>query len=420
MTLKSYRPTTALLVGLILGLGMLIGLLLAAYITYAFVPAGWILHDAPPHLLKFDPSSESVQYRDLYVSRVANRFKRQENNTVEGLREALIALGIASGDTRLEEAIEMVRSAELAARKENSRPIEMGQPEAGFFTTADELNLSALLQNLEQLRSNESLLQELTSDLPAPTSQTIRERLRQPLFVALFVAAAACVLLSAILLSQSVLERTVQPLEASGAAYATGQFSAASPAVAPTDIPTTAYAPTPATDFYPTAGQPPTPSQAPQPVITSAPFGEAPFQTFSAKYSEGIDDFDESKDLYTAEGELLGECGVSIAERYGLGNSSCPVAFVVWVFDKADMSSETRILLTPFAASHQAIRHKLEARGTLIELKSDRLQFEIVTSTMHVEVRVSGVEFKRLDATPLDGVRKAEFHFSAFLKPKSG
>ncbi len=421
MTPSSSRLNSSLLVGFMLSVGVVIGMLLAAYIAYAFVPAGWILRDAPPSLLKFDPTSESVQYRDLYISRVANRFKRLENNPEEGLREALFALGVTSGDVTLEEAIGMVRAAELAASKENSRPEELAQPDAGFFTAADQLNLKLLLDNLEQLQSNPRLLQALQGAPQPDAPQTLRSALRQPVFVLLFIVMAMSVLLIAVLLLQNLLESALRQRmsNAGSTAYRTSVAARAARVVG-SDTPTTVYAEPPSTSFGGTAGQAvraaPTHAYAPQATAEGVSLKGAPFQTFSAKYAEDTLEFDESKDLYAPSGEMLGECGVSIAERYGLGASSRPIAFVVWVFDKADMGSETRILLTPFASANPSIRRRLEARGTLIEMQSDQMQFEIVTSTMRVEVRVSNIEFRRIDATPMDSVQQAEFHFSAFLK----
>jgi len=139
-------------------------------------------------------------------------------------------------------------------------------------------------------------------------------------------------------------------------------------------------------------------------------------QEFSTEFVEGDLEYEDSSNIHAQNGELLGECGVSIAERYGLGDSSRPVAFAVWVFDKGALSSSTRILLTPFAFGNNAIQRKLEMRGELLLLQEDNLRFEIHTESMRVEVYVSDVEFSRVDSTPMGSIRRACFRMSVFLK----
>src|SRR6266542_4956274 len=118
--------------------GLIIGLFAAAYIYHAWVPAESILRDAPPKYLRF--TGDSPQYRDFYATRTANKYQNElRANAPDPLANAFAALGVATGDATIDEAITMVRGAEKVAVKENG-----ADGDAGMFTKNDELALGIL------------------------------------------------------------------------------------------------------------------------------------------------------------------------------------------------------------------------------------------------------------------------------------
>jgi hypothetical protein len=121
------------------------------------------------------------------------------------------------------------------------------------------------------------------------------------------------------------------------------------------------------------------------PIIT----GETPVATFAPTvYRHGDDHYDEDFAINGAMGELIGECGASIADRIGLDSPSRVSALSLWVFDKNDFQSTTKVLMTDYVWNDTVTRSKLKARGDAV-LAMDGGVVEILTSMLRVEVQVS-------------------------------
>lgn len=100
---------------------------------------------------------------------------------------------------------------------------------------------------------------------------------------------------------------------------------------------------------------------APAPTTTAGGLGR-----FVPQYVLGNDNYDTSYSLETARGEFLGECGMGISETIGEGKPDKVTAFDVWLFDKADVRTVTKILMSDFAFNDQTLRTKLAAKGEAI------------------------------------------------------
>jgi hypothetical protein len=90
---------------------------------------------------------------------------------------------------------------------------------------------------------------------------------------------------------------------------------------------------------------------------------QAPMVQFMASYKSGDDLFDDSFSIDSPSGEFLGECGVGISEVVGVGLPKRVTAFEVWLFDKNDIQTVTKVLMSDHAFNDPAIRQKLEAKG---------------------------------------------------------
>ncbi len=99
-----------------------------------------------------------------------------------------------------------------------------------------------------------------------------------------------------------------------------------------------------------------------QPTGIVAPGGQAPISSYRTTYKLGDDYFDESFSIDTASGEFLGEAGLSISEADDAQPKHVR-SFEVWLFDKADIRTETAILCTPEAFADEATRQRMEAKG---------------------------------------------------------
>jgi len=65
-------------------------------------------------------------------------------------------------------------------------------------------------------------------------------------------------------------------------------------------------------------------------------------------------------------------------------------AFEVWLFDKNDIQTVTKVLMSPHAFNDPAIRQRLESKGEPIEVaKEKRVLLE--TATLQLEARVVDV-----------------------------
>ena len=96
--------------------------------------------------------------------------------------------------------------------------------------------------------------------------------------------------------------------------------------------------------------------------------GPAPVAHYTANYKLGMDMFDESFSVETPAGEFLGEGGVGISEAIGVGAPKKVTAFEVWLFDKDDVLTVTKVVMSPHAFADEATRERLSARGEPIEV----------------------------------------------------
>ena len=76
---------------------------------------------------------------------------------------------------------------------------------------------------------------------------------------------------------------------------------------------------------------------------------EPPMAQFMATYKLGDDLFDDSFSIDSPGGEFLGECGVGISETIGVGDPKKVTAFEVWLFDKNDIQTVTKVLMSAHA-----------------------------------------------------------------------
>jgi hypothetical protein len=113
-------------------------------------------------------------------------------------------------------------------------------------------------------------------------------------------------------------------------------------------------------------------------------------------------------------GELIGECGASIVERLGLDVPAKVVALAVWVFDKNDFQSTTKVLMTDYAYNDSLIRGKLDNRGDAILARNG--QMSIDTSTLRVEVDVSGLDFAPVGNETNGYFEKINLQYRVFKK----
>ncbi len=129
----------------------------------------------------------------------------------------------------------------------------------------------------------------------------------------------------------------------------------------------------------------------PQQPVESAPYQptgeEPPMAQFMASYRLGDDLFDDSFSIDSPSGEFLGECGVGISETVGVGDPKKVSAFEVWLFDKNDIQTVTKVLMSAHAFLDETTRSRLAAKGEPI-LAEPGSESVLETQTLRLVARV--------------------------------
>lgn len=143
-----------------------------------------------------------------------------------------------------------------------------------------------------------------------------------------------------------------------------------------------------------TPAGPPTPAMQAQQAARQAAWtdyqstgAEPPMAQYMASYKLGDDLFDDSFSIDSPAGEFMGECGVGISETIGVGEPKKVTAFEVWLFDKNDIQTVTKVLMSNHAFSDEAARQRLAAKGepVLVEPGTEAV---LETQTLQLVARV--------------------------------
>jgi hypothetical protein len=134
--------------------------------------------------------------------------------------------------------------------------------------------------------------------------------------------------------------------------------------------------------------------------------GEEPIAQFMATYRSGDDLFDDSFSIDSPQGEFMGECGVGISETIGVGDPKKVAAFEVWLFDKNDIQTVTKVLMSAHTFNDEAIRQRMSAKGepSLAEIGSEVI---LETQALQLVARVADMKYG-------EGALPAESFFEQF------
>jgi hypothetical protein len=109
-------------------------------------------------------------------------------------------------------------------------------------------------------------------------------------------------------------------------------------------------------------------------------------------YVLGDDLYDESFSIDTGGGEFLGEYGVGVSETIGVGEPKKVAALEIWLFDKNDIKTATKVLMTEHAYNDPNIRARLEPKGELVVVKPQE-QVLLETATLQLLATVVDMEY---------------------------
>ena len=114
---------------------------------------------------------------------------------------------------------------------------------------------------------------------------------------------------------------------------------------------------------------------------------ETPIAQFMTTYMLGDDLYDDSFSIDSPTGEFLGECGVGISETIGVGDPKKVTAFEVWLFDKNDIQTITKVLMSEHAFNDETVSQRLISKGEPILIEPGK-HIILETATLQLEARV--------------------------------
>ena len=112
-----------------------------------------------------------------------------------------------------------------------------------------------------------------------------------------------------------------------------------------------------------------------------------PLATFRTIYSLGDDLYDDSFSIESPTGDFLGECGVGIGDIIGVGDPKKVSAFEIWLFDKNDIQTITKVLMSSYSYNDNESRSRLAAKGDPVLADSGGI-IELETASLRVEARI--------------------------------
>jgi hypothetical protein len=138
-------------------------------------------------------------------------------------------------------------------------------------------------------------------------------------------------------------------------------------------------------------------AQTPMPFESPAADYEMPEEqalaTFRTTFTLGDDLYDDSFSIESpATGDFLGECGVGIAEVMSVGEPKKVSGFEIWLFDKNDIQTVTKIVLSNYAFNDEDTRARLSAKGDPILAESGGV-IELDTASLKVEARIVDLSY---------------------------
>jgi len=108
---------------------------------------------------------------------------------------------------------------------------------------------------------------------------------------------------------------------------------------------------------------------------------------YMTTYNVGDDLFDDSFAIDSPSGEFLGECGVGISETVGVGEPKKATALELWLFDKNDIQTVTRVLMSQYAANDTDTYQRMLAKGEPVVIEAG-IEIRMETATLALIARV--------------------------------
>lgn len=117
-----------------------------------------------------------------------------------------------------------------------------------------------------------------------------------------------------------------------------------------------------------------------------------PIARFHTTYSRGHDAYDDSFSIENSNAEFLGECGVGIAESIGTDATKNVTALEIWLFDKSDIRTITKVVMSDHAFFDDAIKAKLAPKGEPV-LARDNETIVLETASLIINADITEMAY---------------------------
>jgi hypothetical protein len=119
---------------------------------------------------------------------------------------------------------------------------------------------------------------------------------------------------------------------------------------------------------------------------------EPPIAQFMTTFVIGDDLFDDSFSIENPAGEFMGECGIGISETIGVGEPKKVAAFELWLFDKNDIQTVTKVLMSRHAFEDPATYQRLQNKGEPVLAELDK-QIVLETAALQLVATIADMGY---------------------------
>ncbi len=153
------------------------------------------------------------------------------------------------------------------------------------------------------------------------------------------------------------------------------------------------------------------------PVVSEVAEGATavPIARFRTNYTRGHDAYDDSFSIENAVGDFLGECGVGISESIGTDSPKNVTAFEVWLFDKNDIRTITKVVMSDHAFFDDAIKAKLQTKGEQV-LAREGETVVLETASLIINAEITNMQYGSGTLPPQSYFENVTFELSAWQK----
>ena len=137
--------------------------------------------------------------------------------------------------------------------------------------------------------------------------------------------------------------------------------------------------------------------------------------TFRVTYTHTDALLDQAFVLEAPDGEFLGECGVAATDGLRLAGQEPAHGLQVWLFDRQDLRTTTKVLASPAALQDPALRAALSEKGEPIPIENGSL-ISLDARSLILDARVMQIAFQPGFPTATAAIQQASLELRAWRR----